>query len=97
VAIKPLLRNINAPISVSVGAVQLLSHLHMRLEVLVKDDYEEEAGYDNSDTPVLWEVIYSLFIITIYLSKIIKLCLVFIFFFPELLGPHFESFSRWCN
>jgi len=31
----------------------------MRLEVLVKDDLEEEveAGYDNSDTPVLWEVI----------------------------------------
>ena len=57
VAIKPLLRNSNAPMSVSVGAVQLLSHLHMRLEVLVKDDCEEiESGYDTTDTPVLWEV-----------------------------------------
>ena len=57
VAIKPLLRNTNAPMSVSVGAVQLLSHLHTRLEVLVKDETEEESemGYDNSDTPVLWE------------------------------------------
>merc|ERR1711871_99444 len=50
VAIKPLLRNINAPVSVSVGAVQLLSHLHTRLEVLVKDENEVDMGYDNSDT-----------------------------------------------
>ena len=55
VAIKPLLRNPNAPISVSIGAVQLLSHLHTRLEVLVKDENEVDMGYDNSDTPVLWE------------------------------------------
>ena len=57
VAIKPLLRNTNAPVSVSVGAVQLLSHLHTRLEVLVKDEAEQELemGYDNGDTPVLWE------------------------------------------
>ena len=56
VAIKPLLRNTRAPVSVSVGAVQLLSHLHMRLEVLVKDDEEDtDTGDDNSDTPVLWE------------------------------------------
>jgi hypothetical protein len=32
-AIRPLLRNKGAPLSVSIGAVQLLSHLHTRLEV----------------------------------------------------------------
>ena len=31
--VRPLLRNLKAPVSVSVGAVQLLSHLHNRLEV----------------------------------------------------------------
>lgn len=57
VAIKPFLRNASVPLPVSVGAVQLLSHLHSRLEVLVKDDCEEEAeaAYENNDTPVLWE------------------------------------------
>jgi hypothetical protein len=43
VAIKPLLRNSKSPESVSVGAVQLLNHLHTRLEVLVKEDPEEDS------------------------------------------------------
>lgn len=47
VAIKPLLRNAGAPESVSIGAVQLLSHLHSRLEVL--------TGNEKNDTPALWD------------------------------------------
>ena len=31
--IRPLLRNLRAPVSVSVGGIQLLTHLHNRLEV----------------------------------------------------------------
>ena len=58
VAVKPLLKNIKVPVPVSIGAVNLLYHLHTRLEVLVKDDVTEaeyKAGYATSDTPVLWE------------------------------------------
>jgi hypothetical protein len=33
IGVKPLLRNPLAPLSVSVGAVHLLTHLHGRLEV----------------------------------------------------------------
>ena len=38
VGVKPLLCNPRAPASVSAGAVHLLTHLHTRLEVLVKDE-----------------------------------------------------------
>ena len=34
-AIKPMISNKNAPISVSIGAIQLLYLLHERLEVLM--------------------------------------------------------------
>jgi len=57
VGVKPLLCNHRAPLSVSVGAVQLLTHLHSRLEVLVKE--EGSLGYSemgsDGDAPVLWE------------------------------------------
>lgn len=58
VGVKPLLCNNQSPVSVSVGAVHLLTHLHTRLEVLVKN---EDIGADfehvsDGDTPVLWEV-----------------------------------------
>ena len=33
IGVKPLLRNSLAPLSVSIGAVHLLTHLHSRLEV----------------------------------------------------------------
>jgi hypothetical protein len=33
VGLRPLLRNVRAPVTVSMGAVQLLLHLHTRLEV----------------------------------------------------------------
>jgi len=33
IGVKPLLRNGDAPLSVSIGAVHLLTHLHSRLEV----------------------------------------------------------------
>jgi hypothetical protein len=41
VALKPLLLAANAPLTVSLGAVQLLSHLHTRLEVLIKDKEQQ--------------------------------------------------------
>jgi len=67
ISVRPLLRNANAPLSVSIGAVHLLSHLHSRLEVLIKDapgdgaagamvdqDYDN-GSLDDDETPVLWE------------------------------------------
>ena len=36
IGVKPLLRNGDAPLSVSIGAVHLLTHLHSRLEVTYK-------------------------------------------------------------
>lgn len=63
IGVKPLLRNNLAPLSVSIGAVHLLTHLHGRLEVLIKEESEDglECDYDDhdhldSETPVLWEV-----------------------------------------
>lgn len=62
IGVKPLLRNNLAPLSVSIGAVHLLTHLHGRLEVLIKDDNDDGAAdgdYDehlDSETPILWEV-----------------------------------------
>lgn len=60
IGVKPLLRNNLAPLSVSIGAVHLLTHLHGRLEVLIKDEGEAADGdYDDhmdGDTPILWEV-----------------------------------------
>lgn len=61
IGVKPLLRNNLAPLSVSIGAVHLLTHLHGRLEVLIKDEGDDHAtgDYDehlDSETPVLWEV-----------------------------------------
>ena len=62
--VRPLLANQAAPTSVSEGAVHLLSHLHSRLEVLIKDDEgleegevdpeEGDEGLEEGD--VLWEV-----------------------------------------
>jgi len=60
-----LLRNQSAPLSVSIGAVHLLTHLHGRLEVLIKDDgedcldcedYDIDDHHNEGDTPILWEV-----------------------------------------
>jgi hypothetical protein len=72
VALKPLLLTSTAPLSVSTGAVQLLTHLHTRLEVLIKDgdssapkkpsvdhgseDSEENGAHDDDDAPFIWEV-----------------------------------------
>jgi hypothetical protein len=39
IGVRPLLRNPQAPLSVSVGAVHLLTHLHGRLEVRVPVRY----------------------------------------------------------
>jgi hypothetical protein len=59
VGLKPLLANIDVPISVSVGTVHLLTHLHTRLEVLASDeDSDNSNGKNNTqdnDTPALWE------------------------------------------
>lgn len=55
VGIKPLLCNNAAPLAVSVGAVHLLTHLHARLEVLVKDEDIGVDIMDSADGPVLWE------------------------------------------
>jgi hypothetical protein len=47
ISIKPLLGNPRVPVSVSVGAVKLLCHLHSRLEVLISsddEDYVDGAG-----------------------------------------------------
>ena len=52
IGLRPLLCNIKAPTSVSIGAINLLSHLHSRLEVLAKDD-EDDVG--DGETPALWE------------------------------------------
>lgn len=66
IGVKPLLRNDLAPLSVSIGAVHLLTHLHARLEVLIKDNGDDGAEHDYDDhldgeTPVLWEVYHALF------------------------------------
>jgi hypothetical protein len=60
VGLKPLLANVDVPISVSVGTVHLLTHLHTRLEVLAIDDSEQKNnGHNNmnqdNETPALWE------------------------------------------
>lgn len=50
-SVKPLLTNANAPLSVSMGGVQLLLHLHYRLEALF------ESTSPSGDTSVsLWRV-----------------------------------------
>lgn len=63
IAVKPLVRNKNAPIFVSTGAVKLLKYLHSRLEALIQDApevVEEEEGYDHigadDDSTVIWKV-----------------------------------------
>ena len=43
ICIRPLLGNPRVPVSVSVGAVTLLCHLHSRLEVLISSDDEDAA------------------------------------------------------
>lgn len=57
--VKPLLCNSRIPASVSVAAAQLLYHLHLRLEVLVKDDGEGidylSSPANEAETPALWE------------------------------------------
>ena len=58
--VKPLLCNPRVPTSVSAGAVNLLTHLHARLEVLVKEEdvalsLANAGGHDSGDSPVLWE------------------------------------------
>ena len=61
--IRPLLRNSRVPVSVSVGGVHLLSHLHSRLEVLATETETDSSMADMDgdgdmadDTPLLWEV-----------------------------------------
>lgn len=54
IAIKPLLGNPRVPVSVSVGAVKLLCHLHSRLEVLISsddEDYVDVAGGGSAAAP----------------------------------------------
>eukprot|EP00596_Hydrurales_sp_CCMP1899_P004941 CAMPEP_0119047238 /NCGR_PEP_ID=MMETSP1177-20130426/51980_1 /TAXON_ID=2985 /ORGANISM="Ochromonas sp, Strain CCMP1899" /LENGTH=1905 /DNA_ID=CAMNT_0007021581 /DNA_START=110 /DNA_END=5824 /DNA_ORIENTATION=- len=55
VGIRPLLCNSKAPISVSVGAIKLLSHLHSRLEVLFtnEDDYVQVGVQESDLSPIL--------------------------------------------
>ena len=53
-AIHPLLESRRSPITVSLGAIKLLYHLHLRLDVLVKSDTVIFDDLDR-DTPVLWE------------------------------------------
>lgn len=63
--IRPLLRNLRAPVSVSMGGIHLLSHLHSRLEVLINESENARAAAENTstsdtsdsetDTPMLWE------------------------------------------
>ena len=51
ISIRPLLGNPRVPVSVSVGAVKLLCHLHSRLEVLISsedEDYVDVVGGDAS-------------------------------------------------
>jgi hypothetical protein len=58
IGIKPLLCNQNAPLSVSLGAVQLLNALHSRLEVLIKtteNNYAVASKELEDETPILWE------------------------------------------
>jgi len=60
VGLKPLLANVDVPVSVSVGTVHLLTHLHTRLEVLAIDESEQKNNSSNNmnqdnETPALWE------------------------------------------
>ena len=60
IGVKPLLLNQHAPLTVSVGAIHLLTHLHSRLEVLIKEETTtggNSLDEDYSDTPILWEVL----------------------------------------
>ena len=53
ISIRPLLGNPRVPVSVSVGAVKLLCHLHSRLEVLISsedEDYVDVIGGDASSS-----------------------------------------------
>ena len=53
ISIRPLLGNPRVPVSVSVGAVKLLCHLHSRLEVLISsedEDYVDVTGGDASSS-----------------------------------------------
>lgn len=54
VGLKPLLCNIKAPVSVSIGAVHLLTHLHTRLEVLAQEE-DVDSQSNDADTPALLE------------------------------------------
>lgn len=58
VGIKPLLNNNKVPTSISIGAVKLLSHLHTRLDVLVKDEGSSSntTEEEDSDRSAVWEV-----------------------------------------
>eukprot|EP01039_Chlorochromonas_danica_P002473 gene2473-2708_t len=61
IAVKPLVKNKNAPIFVSSGAVQLLRYLHSRLEALIQEAPESvnEEGYDTleseEEAAVIWK------------------------------------------
>lgn len=85
IGVKPLLRNNLAPLSVSIGAVHLLTHLHGRLEVLIKDDNDDGANGDydehlDSETPILWEVstwqLFALFCVdnAVFFHKLLQSC-----------------------
>lgn len=64
IAVKPLVKNQQAPVFVSVGAVKLLKYLHSRLEVLIQQSSKESSpshDFDNlnqdEDSLQLWKVI----------------------------------------
>ena len=65
IAIKPIIFNSASPISVATGSVQLLNHLHSRLEILIDEELPQEDKQTReigsspvrpkTHTPILWE------------------------------------------
>lgn len=53
IAIRPLLCNTRVPIPVSLGAINLVCHLHSRLEVLVPEDSVDDSGDANGKNTVV--------------------------------------------